>query len=69
MMRGFGKIIGGPLFEFPKTIIEATLEGPMVAGTLVGVVAGAARGVQTMFAGAGEVAAAFDPWGTKKRRR
>lgn len=69
MMRGFGKIIGGPLFEFPKTVIEASLEGPMVAGTIVGLLAGAARGVQTMVAGAGEVAAAFDPWGTKKGRR
>ena len=69
MMRGLGKIVGGLIFELPKTVIEASLEGPPVAGTLVGLLAGTTRSVQTVFAGVGEVAAAFDPWGTKKRHR
>ena len=48
MMHGAAKIIGGLIFEWPKTIVDATVEGPPIAGTMVGVLAGAARAVQTL---------------------
>ena len=67
MMHGAAKIIGGLIFEWPKTIVDATVEGPPIAGTMVGVLAGAARAVQTVVAGAVEMAAAFDPFGAKSR--
>ncbi|MBI3997264.1 MAG: hypothetical protein HY352_06370 [Candidatus Omnitrophica bacterium] len=67
MMHGAAKIIGGLIFEWPKTIVDATVEGPPIAGTIVGVLAGAARAVQTVVAGAVEMATAFDPFGAKSR--
>ncbi len=67
--HGLGKMVGGVIFEWPKTIVDATLTGPPVAGTVVGIIAGAARAAQTVVAGAVEMGAGFDPWGSKRRRR
>ena len=67
--HGFGKVIGGLLFELPRTVIDATLTSPPVVGTMIGLLAGTARALQTTAAGVVEMAAGFDPWGAKKRQR
>jgi hypothetical protein len=69
VLHGLGDMTIGTVLAWPLTILEASMHGPPVAGTVVGVMAGAARAAQTFFAGAVEVSTAFDPWGTKKRRR
>ena len=68
-LHGVGQVIAGVLFELPKTVLDATLTGPPVAGTLVGVLAGTARALQTTAAGVVEMAAGFNPWGIKRTRR
>lgn len=64
-MRGLGKVFAGLVFEFPRTVVEASSEAPVV-GTIVGVFAGVAKAFQTTAAGLVEMGAAFDPWGTKR---
>ncbi len=63
--HGFGEVVRGVVFELPKTVLDATFNGPPIAGTLVGIVAGAARAVQRTVAGVVEMGRAFDPWGLK----
>ena len=65
MMHGAASVIGGLIFEWPRTIVEATTEGPPIAGTMVGILAGAARAAQTVVGGVVEMATAFDPFGMK----
>ena len=65
-LHGVGQVIGGVLFEFPKTVLSATLDGPPVVGTAVGLLAGTARALQVTVGGIVEMAAGFDPWGAKK---
>jgi hypothetical protein len=65
--HGLAMVFGGLLFELPRTVVEATLEGPPVAGTLIGVIAGTSRAVTTTFKGLREIGAGFNPWGRKKR--
>jgi len=66
-MHGVGQVIAGVLVELPKTVLEATLNGPPVVGTAVGLLAGTARALQTTVGGLVEMAAGFDPWQTKRR--
>ena len=68
-LHGLGKTIAGIIFELPRTVVDATLTGPPVAGTVVGLMAGTVKALQTTAAGLAEMAAGFDPWGDKKRRR
>ena len=68
-LHGVGQVIGGILFELPKTVLDATLTGPPVAGTAVGLLAGTARALQTTVAGLLEMAAGFNPWGITRTRR
>ena len=65
--RGAGKVLGGLLLELPKTVLDATLSGPPVVGTAVGLLAGTAKALQMTVSGVVEMAAGFDPWGTKRR--
>ena len=64
--HGVGQVIDGVLFELPKTVLGATLEGPPVVGTMVGLLAGTARALQKTVGGVVEMATAFDPWGAKR---
>ena len=64
--HGVGQVVGGVLFELPKTVLEATFENPPVLGTVVGLLAGTSRALQTTFAGLIEIGTRFDPWGSKK---
>ena len=64
--HGAGEVVGGLLVEFPKTVVQATLESPPVIGTAVGVLAGVARALQRTVGGLVEMAQGFDPWGAKK---
>ena len=67
--HGLGRVVAGSIFEWPKTILEATFDGPPVVGTMIGVLAGAARATQEIVGGVLEMGAGFDPWGTKRTRR
>ncbi|PIQ84732.1 MAG: hypothetical protein COV75_00390 [Candidatus Omnitrophica bacterium CG11_big_fil_rev_8_21_14_0_20_63_9] len=64
-MRGLGKVFGGLVFEFPRTVLQASSEAPVV-GTMVGIFAGVVNALQTTAAGFVEMSAAFDPWGAKR---
>jgi hypothetical protein len=66
-LHGVGKVLDGLILELPKTALEATLEGPPVVGTAIGILAGAARAGQKIVGGVVEMSAGFDPWGAKKR--
>ena len=68
-MHGVGQVVGGLIFELPKTTLEATLDGPPVVGTAVGLLAGTARALQKVAGGLVGMAASFDPWGAKRRPR
>ncbi len=68
-LHGVGQVIDGLVFELPKTVLEATLEGPPVVGTAIGLLAGAARAAQKTVGGIVEMSAGFDPWGTKRHHR
>ena len=68
LMHGLGQVVGGVLFELPKTVLDATLTGPPIAGTIVGLFAGTARALQVTVAGLVEVSQGFDPLGSKKPR-
>ena len=68
ILHGAGQVMGGLLFELPKTVITETLDGPPVVGTAVGLLAGIARALQVTAAGFVEMASGFDPWGSKRRR-
>ena len=65
MSHGLSQVIGGVVFELPKTVIEATFNEPPILGTVVGVIAGTTRAIQKTVGGVVEMATAFDPWGIK----
>ncbi len=67
-LHGAGRVLGGVCFELPRTVLDATLTEPPVLGTMVGLLAGTARAVQATAGGLVEMAAGFDPWGTKRKR-
>jgi hypothetical protein len=69
VMHGAGQVVGGLLFELPRTLLDATLTGPPVVGTAVGLLAGTARALQVTVSGLLEMSAGFDPWGAKKSHR
>jgi hypothetical protein len=64
-LHGAGQVVAGLLFELPKTVLDATLNGPPVVGTAVGLLGGVARALQTTVGGVVEMAAGFHPWGTR----
>ncbi len=66
-LHGMAQMVDGIVFELPKNILDGTLTGPPVAGTLIGALGGTARALQKTAAGFFEAAAGFDPWGTKKK--
>ena len=67
-MHGAGQVVGGLLFELPKTVLEATMNEPPVIGTMVGLLAGTARALQKTVGGIVEMAAGFDPWSSRRNR-
>lgn len=67
-MHGVGQVISGIVFELPKTVLDATLSGPPVVGTAVGLLAGTSRAIQKTVGGVVEMSEGFDPFGTKRRR-
>lgn len=64
--HGVGETIRGVFFEWPLTVIDATLTGPPVLGTLAGCLAGVSRAFQRTLRGLREVRDGFDPWGIKR---
>ena len=67
VLGGAGKVVGGVLFDLPKTVIEATSIAPPLI--IVGMVAGPIRAAQVTWHGFKEMSDAFDPWGIKQGRR
>ena len=68
LLHGVGQVMSGVVFQFPKTVLEATLDGPPVVGTFVGVLAGVARAAQVTVAGMVEMGQGFNPWGSSIRK-
>jgi len=68
-LHGAGQVVAGLLLEFPKTVLEGTLDGPPVVGTVMGALAGVVRATQKTAAGFLEMGTEFNPWGRKRRRR
>ncbi len=66
-LHGVGQVIDGLVLEFPKTVLDGTLEGPPVVGTVFGALAGVVRAGQKTVGGILEMSAGFDPWGTKRK--
>ena len=64
--NGMAQFLGGLFLEFPKTVAEATVTGPPVAGTVVGILAGASQAGQMMVRGLREMHRGFDPWGIRE---
>ena len=69
LLHGLGQVVKGLVFEFPKTVLDATLSGPPIVGTSVGILAGAAAMMRVTFAGLQEMVRGFDPWGIKHEDR
>lgn len=67
-LHGLGEVIDGLVLELPKTILEGTLGGPPVVGTVIGALAGTAQAAQKTVAGVLEMSEGFDPWETKRRQ-
>ena len=67
-LHGFGELVRGVLWVPPKTVLGATLEGPPIAGTVVGVVAGLSRGIMTVLQGLYEMAQAVKSKPRKRRK-
>ena len=65
ILHGVAKVVGGAVFELPKTVIEATAKEAPIIGPVVGVLAGTGRAIRTVVDGVVEIVAAFDPWGIK----
>ena len=65
-LHGLGKMIDGVVLEFPKNVLEGTLDGPPVVGTVFGALGGIIRASQKTVAGFVEMGAGFDPWGAKR---
>gem|GEM_PF-2356717 len=59
--HGIGAVVGGVLFDAPKTLLE--IAAPIPPLVTAGIVAGLVRGAQVAFHGLQEVNEAFDPWG------
>ena len=68
VLHGAGQVVGGVVFELPKTVLEATMNGPVVVGTMVGLLAGAARALQVTAAGLVEMASGFHPFEERRSR-
>jgi hypothetical protein len=68
-MHGAGQVVAGVLLEFPKTVLQGTVDGPPVVGTLVGALAGVVHALQKTAGGLVEMSAGFNPWGAKRRNR
>ena len=65
-LHGVGQVVGGLLLEFPKTVVEATVTGPPIVGTAVGMLAGLSKAGQLTIRGVREMILGFDPWGIKR---
>ena len=68
-LHGAGQVIWGVVFELPKTVLDATMTGPPVVGTAVGLLAGFSQAVQKTVGGVVEMAGGFKPFGHKKVRK
>ena len=68
-LHGVSRVVRGGLWDPAKTVLEATMDGPPVAGTVVGILAGLFRGIETVLGGFQEIAEAMLPQESKRSRR
>ena len=62
VVRGAGEVVKGLVVELPKGVLEGTVDGPVVVGTIVGLFGGAVRALQVTAAGLVEMAQGFHPF-------
>lgn len=55
LRHGVGQVVGGLVFELPRTVIDATLSNPPVVGTVVGLLAGTIGALQKTLGGLVEI--------------
>ena len=68
-IHGFGEVLAGIFWEPPKTVLDATLTGPPVVGTAVGIVGGLSRGIHRVVRGLREIDQAIRPHRGKRSGR
>ncbi len=69
VLRGVGKIVHGIVFEPVMTLLDSTMRHPPVVGTLVGILAGVVKGLQTTVGGVKELYLATSPRHRDARRK
>jgi hypothetical protein len=57
--HGVEQVVGGVLLEFPKSVLAGTMQGPPIAGTVVGALGGVVGALQKTVSGLIEMAVAF----------
>jgi len=68
VLHGAGQVVKGVVVELPKGILEGTVDGPVVVGTMVGLLGGTVRALQVTAAGLVEMAQGFHPFEERRRR-
>ena len=68
-IHGFGEVLAGIFWEPPKTVLDATLTGPPVVGTAVGIVGGLSRGIHRVVRGLREIDQVIRPHRGKRSGR
>ena len=68
VLHGAGQVVRGLVVELPKGVLEGTIDGPVVVGTMVGLFGGAVRALQVTAAGLVEMAQGFHPFEERRRR-
>lgn len=67
VIHGAGQVVKGVVVELPKGVLEGTVDGPVVVGTMVGLFGGAVRALQVTAAGLVEMAQGFHPFEERRR--
>ena len=67
VVHGAGQVVKGLVVELPKGVLQGTVDGPVVVGTMVGLLGGAVRALQVTAAGLVEMAQGFHPFEERRR--
>ena len=67
VVHGAGQVVKGLVVELPKGVLQGTVDGPVVVGTMVGLLGGAVRALQVTAAGLVEMVQGFHPFEEHRR--
>ena len=67
VVHGAGQVVKGLVVELPEGVLQGTVDGPVVVGTMVGLLGGAVRALQVTAAGLVEMAQGFHPFEERRR--